>query len=759
MNELVDIILPLAISDVYTYSIPATMQYPPLGVRVLVPLGRKTITGIVYRPHQGTLPETVKLREVIDVLDEQPVVTPYQLRLWEWLAQYYMCTLGEVMAAALPSGIIDDDYTALTAQYITLHPSQTDPRQQELTRTALRRAKAQQKLLETFLAMGTGTRIPDTGYPMSVERRALLEASGVGSAVLRILIDKGILSEEQRPISRLRQYTGPTQTPHALDEQQQQALLAIYQHWQHKPVVLLHGVTSSGKTEVYIHLIQQALQQGKQVLYLVPEIALTTQLTDRLQAVFGNQLLVYHSRFSDAERVEIYHEVFGHPDAGLRTSNNGKVILGARSAIFLPFSDLGLVIVDEEHEPSYKQQDPAPRYHARSAAIMMAQWYGAKVLLGTATPSIESYHNALSGKYGLVEMTERFCGLQLPRITMVDLQRQYHRKEMYGHLADPVVFRMREELARGKQIILFQNRRGYAPFLQCPQCGEVPKCPNCDVSLTYHKTNNTLVCHSCGCTPSPIAHCPQCGTAWKLRGIGTERLEEEIHGLFPHARVARMDLDSTRKKDAYQQIIDRFAQHEVDILIGTQMVTKGLHFDGVSLVVVLQADSLINQPDFRSAEHAFHMLEQVSGRAGRTGTAGEVMIQTFDPNNPLFALLSAHDYRGLYAQQVSEREMFCYPPFHRLIVLSLRHRDERRLEQSAMVIHNALLKLFGERVSGVITPLVSRRQNQYIRQLRLRVEQGANVQRAKLLLRAELDVVLRQSDCKGTIVAIDVDPQ
>ena len=761
MNELVDIILPLAISDVYTYSIPATMQYPPLGVRVLVPLGRKTITGIVYRSHQGTLPETVKLREVIDVLDEQPVVTPYQLRLWEWLAQYYMCTLGEVMAAALPSGIIDDDYTALTAQYITLHPSQTDPRQQELTRTALRRAKAQQKLLETFLAMGRDTTIgiPNTGYLMPVERRALLEASGVGSAVLRILIDKGILCEQQRPISRLRQYTGPTQPPHALDEQQQQALLAIYQHWQHKPVVLLHGVTSSGKTEVYIHLIQQALQQGKQVLYLVPEIALTTQLTDRLQAVFGNQLLVYHSRFSDAERVEIYHEVFGHPDAGLQTSNNGKVILGARSAIFLPFSNLGLVIVDEEHEPSYKQQDPAPRYHARSAAIMMAQWYGAKVLLGTATPSIESYHNALSGKYGLVEMMERFCGLQLPRITMVDLQRQYHRKEMYGHLADPVVFRMREELARGKQIILFQNRRGYAPFLQCPQCGEVPKCPNCDVSMTYHKTNNTLVCHSCGCTQSPIAHCPQCGTAWKLRGIGTERLEEEIHGLFPHARVARMDLDSTRKKDAYQQIIDRFAQHEVDILIGTQMVTKGLHFDGVSLVVVLQADSLINQPDFRSAEHAFHMLEQVSGRAGRTGTAGEVMIQTFDPNNPLFALLSAHDYRGLYAQQVSEREMFCYPPFHRLIVISLRHRDERRLEQSAMVIHNALLKLFGERVSGVITPLVSRRQNQYIRQLRLRVEQGANVQRAKLLLRAELDVVLRQSDCKGTIVAIDVDPQ
>ena len=731
------------------------MQYPPIGVRVLVPLGRKTITGVVYRPHEGALPDTVKLREVLDILDEQPVVTAYQLRLWEWLSQYYMCTMGEVMAAALPSGIIDDDYKALTTQYIQLSPTHLDPRQQELTLSLLSRAKSQHKLLETFLSMSRNqnTGMPDAGYPMPVERRALLEASGVGSAVLRTMMDKGIFCEQERAVSRLRHYTGETHMPHTLDTQQQRAVEQIRQSWQQKPVTLLHGVTSSGKTEVYIHLIHEMLQMGKQVLYLVPEIALTTQLTDRLQAVFGNQVVVYHSRFSSDERVEIYSNLL--PIA----SSPSRLILGARSAIFLPFSNLGLVIVDEEHEPSYKQQDPAPRYHARSAAIMMAQWYGAKVLLGTATPSIESYHNAVSGKYGWVEMTERFRGLQLPKITMVDLQRQYHRKEMYGHLADPVVFRMREELAKGKQVILFQNRRGYAPFLQCPQCGEVPKCPNCDVSMTYHKSNHTLVCHSCGCTQSPIAHCPKCDTAWKLRGIGTERLEEEIHGLFPHARVARMDLDSTRKKDAYQQIIDRFAQHEVDILIGTQMVTKGLHFDGVSLVVVLQADSLINQPDFRSAEHAFQMLEQVSGRAGRTGTAGEVMIQTFDAKNPLFTLLSKHDYRGLYEQQVSEREMFCFPPFHRLIVLSLRHRDEHRLERGSVALMEALRKVFGTRVSGVITPLVSRRQNQYIRQLRLRVEQGANVQRAKQLLRAELDAFLRQSDGKGTVVAVDVDPQ
>ncbi len=755
------------------------MQYPPVGVRVLVPLGRKSITGIVYRQHEGELPATIKVRDVIDVLDEQPVVTAEQLRLWEWLAQYYMCTLGEVLSAALPSGIIDDDYKALTTQYIHLHPSHEDPRQQELTLASLRRAKSQEQLLRCYLRLNNN----------GVERRTLLEDSGVGSAVLRTMIDKGIFLEQERAVSRLRLYTGVTRQPHALDAQQQRAVSAIQQQWQDKQVTLLHGVTSSGKTEVYIHLIEQMLQQGKQVLYLVPEIALTTQLTDRLQAVFGERVVVYHSRFSNDERVEIYWRLgdrapqkstdFSGTPLAKGDKARGEVILGARSAIFLPFTNLGLIIVDEEHEPSYKQQDPAPRYHARSAAIMMAQWYGAKVLLGTATPSIESYYNAAIGKYGLVEMTERFRGLQLPKITLVDLQRQYHRKEMYGHFADPVVFRIREEIARGKQVILFQNRRGYAPFLQCPSCGKVPKCPNCDVSMTYHKSSNTLVCHSCGHTQSPIAHaqspiansqspitnrqspishCPKCGSAWKLRGIGTERLEEEIQSLFPNARVARMDLDTTRRKDAHQQIIDRFAQHEVDILIGTQMVTKGLHFDDVSLVVVLQADSLLNQPDFRSAEHAFQMLEQVSGRAGRTGQAGEVMIQTFDVKNPLFALLVAHHYRGLYEQQVSEREMFCFPPFHRLIVLSLRHRDVHRLEHSSGVLMQELQGVFGNRVSSVITPLVSRRNNMHIRQLRLRVEASANIVRAKQMLRERVDAVLRQTDCKGTTVTIDVDP-
>ena len=750
-QSLYDIILPLAIADVYTYNIPDTLlpiancQSPITGRRVLVPLGKKSIIGIIYRKHEGELPASVKVRDVLQIVDDTPIITAEQLKLWEWLSSYYMCTLGEVMAAALPSEIIDDNYSAATTQYIQLSPAYLAKEAQEQLLGELKRAKKQEQLVRDFLRLAQN---------YQVERRLLLEQSGVSGAILRTLIDKGIFLEEERPISRLRQYTGETQQPHPLDSQQSRAIAEIRESWQEKNVTLLHGVTSSGKTEVYIHLIEEVLQQGKQVLYLVPEIALTTQLTDRLQAVFGDKLVVYHSKFSNAERVEIYHEVKG--DEAMR--REARVILGARSAIFLPFSDLGLIIVDEEHEPSYKQQDPAPRYHARSAAIMMAHWYGAKALLGTATPSIESYHNALSGKYGLVEMKERFQGLQLPQITMIDLQRQYHRKEMYGHFADPLVDRIREELSKGKQVILFQNRRGYAPVLQCTKCGEAPKCPNCDVTMTYHKATNSLVCHYCGHSTRIPSKCPKCDGEMRTQGFGTERLEEEIHGLFPEARVARMDLDSTRKKDAYQTIIDRFANHEVDILIGTQMVTKGLHFNDVSLVAVLQADSLLNTPDFRSYEQAFQMLEQVSGRAGRTGSQGEVMIQTFNPKNPVFEYLKAHDYEGLYKQQIAERELFKYPPYQRLIMLTLRHRDLGRLDAAATLLQQRLQQSFGERVSGVIIPSVTKISNQWVRQIRLRIETTANIARAKALLKEHIRWVQQHEKCKGTIILPDVDP-
>ena len=750
-QSLYDIILPLAIADVYTYNIPEALLpiayrlSPITGCRVLVPLGKKSIIGIIYRKHEGELPASVKVRDVLQIVDESPIITAEQLKLWEWLSSYYMCTLGEVMAAALPSEIIDDNYSAATTQYIQLSPAYLAKEAQEQLLGELKRAKKQEQLVRDFLRLAQN---------YQVERRMLLEQSGVSGAILRTLIDKGIFLEEERPISRLRQYNGEIQQPHSLDSQQSRAIAEIRESWQEKNVTLLHGVTSSGKTEVYIHLIEEVLQQGKQVLYLVPEIALTTQLTDRLQAVFGDKLVVYHSKFSNAERVEIYHEVKG--DEAMR--REARVILGARSAIFLPFSDLGLIIVDEEHEPSYKQQDPAPRYHARSAAIMMAHWYGAKVLLGTATPSIESYHNASSGKYGLVEMKERFQGLQLPQITMIDLQRQYHRKEMYGHFADPLVDKIREELSKGKQVILFQNRRGYAPVLQCTKCGEAPKCPNCDVTMTYHKATNSLVCHYCGHSTRIPSKCPKCGGEMRTQGFGTERLEEEIQGLFPEARVARMDLDSTRKKDAYQTIIDRFAKHEVDILIGTQMVTKGLHFNDVSLVAVLQADSLLNTPDFRSYEQAFQMLEQVSGRAGRTGSQGEVMIQTFNPKNPVFEFLKAHDYNGLYNQQIAERELFKYPPYQRLIMLTLRHRDLGRLDAAATLLQQRLQQSFGERVSGVIIPSVTKISNQWVRQIRLRVETTANIARAKALLKEHIAFVQQHEKCKGTIILPDVDP-
>ena len=773
-QSLYDIILPLAIADVYTYrtpSIPLQGGRDVIGCRVLVPLGKKSVIGIIYRKHEGELSASVKVRDVLQIVDEAPIVTAEQIKLWEWLSSYYMCTLGEVMAAALPSEIIDDNYSAATTQYIQLAPAYLAQEAQEQLFGELKRAKKQEQLVRDFLRLAQN---------YQVERRLLLEQTGVSGAILRTLIDKGIFLEEERPISRLRQYKGETQKPHTLDSQQSRAIEEIRKSWQEKNVTLLHGVTSSGKTEVYIHLIEEVLQQGKQVLYLVPEIALTTQLTDRLQAVFGDRLVVYHSKFSNSERVEIYHTCHGTLDIGRAEPygtgdalwdgqrpigeeakgerREARVILGARSAIFLPFSELGLIIVDEEHEPSYKQQDPAPRYHARSAAIMMAQWYGAKVLLGTATPSIESYHNALSGKYGLVEMTERFQGLQLPKITMIDLQRQYHRKEMYGHFADPLVDRIREELAKGKQVILFQNRRGYAPFLQCPSCGEVPKCPNCDVSMTYHKANRTLVCHCCGHSISAPSHCPKCKTEYRTQGFGTERLEEEIQGLFPEARVLRMDLDSTRKKDAYQTIIDRFAKHEVDILIGTQMVTKGLHFNDVSLVAVLQADSLLNQPDFRSYEHAFQMLEQVSGRAGRTGSQGEVMIQTFDPKNSLYQHLIAHDYQGLYSEQIAERKAFGFPPYHRMIMLTLKHRDMQRLTAASSMLQQRLQQVFGSRVSGVILPSVARTQNMYVRQIRLTIEANANIVRAKEMVREHIGFVQQQSACKGTIILPDVDP-
>ena len=647
---------------------------PAPGTRVLVPLMKKEVRGVVLREHTEPIDAafTSKLRPLTEVLDAAPVVSPEQLALWQWMSSYYMCTLGEVMAAALPGGL-----------------------------------------------------------------------------------DKRLANPPKRRRTHIAPYDGPIEPAHPLSPAQAKSADGIEAFWTSgKDIVLLHGVTSSGKTDIYIHLIQSQLAAGKNVLYLVPEIALTTQLTSRLQAIFGDQLIVYHSRFTDAERADRYEKI-----SNLQSQiSNNFVVLGARSSVFLPIPNIGMVIVDEEHEPSYKQAEPNPRYHARAAAIVLAKAHKAKVLLGTATPSVESYFLANKGVYGLVSLTERFGGAELPDIQLIDLKRQYERKEMYGHFSDPLVERIRQTLADGKQVILFQNRRGYAPQIQCVQCGQPPRCVQCDVPMTYHKRENELRCHYCGYHAPVPPICPQCGGEYKLIGFGTERIEDEIQTLFPDARVLRMDLDTTRNKSAYQDIINAFARHECDILVGTQMITKGLHFDDVRMVAVLNADPLFNQPDFRAYERAYQMLEQVAGRAGRKGTKGEVWIQTFDPKNAVLQMVVNHDYQALYNHQIVEREMFHYPPFHRLIRLQLRHSDRAHVQAAAVQLQSHLSKIFGTRVSAVIVPPVERVQAYYMRELTLRVEQGANIAEAKRRLKEAIDYISSIPSGKNVKIITDVDP-
>ena len=707
----------------------------------MVPLMRKKIEGIVLREHTEPIPPEwiAKIRPIEAIIDTTPIVSAEQLSLWQWMSDYYMCTLGEVMNAAMPAGLLDDTYAEKTTEYISL-PLHADI---EANKTSLRRAPKQLQLYEIAVQM-----CAPTGR---VERTNLLNNAQLNSGeLLRALIAKGLLMRHEEGVSRIAPYQGPIEPLHDLSPAQQKAIEQIHHHFQaDKNIVLLHGVTSSGKTDVYIHLIQEQLAQSKSVLYLVPEIALTTQLTSRLQCVFGDQLLVYHSRIGDAERVEIYQAA---------AQPTPRVIIGARSAIFLPITNMGLIIVDEEHEPSYKQVDPAPRYHARAAAIMLAKQHKAKVLLGTATPAIESYYLAQKGVYGLVSLTERYGGAQLPTIQLVDLKRQYHRKEMYGHFSDPLVERIRETLAEGKQVILFQNRRGYAPQWQCTSCGKPPRCIQCDVPMTLHKRANELRCHYCGYHAPIPTQCPECGGEMKTIGFGTERIEDEIQHLFPEARVLRMDLDTTRSKHAHQEIINAFAKHECDILVGTQMVTKGLHFDDVRLVAVLNADPILNQPDFRAYERAFQMLEQVAGRAGRKGQQGEVWIQSFDPTLPIFQIVKAHDYNALYEAQLAERELFNYPPFCRLIRLRIRHANSTRVHEATTYLQQYLQQVFGKRVSAVIVPSVERVQAYYIREITLRIEQNAPIVEAKRRLQQAITHLMANSIAKGIQITIDIDP-
>ena len=582
-------------------------------------------------------------------------------------------------------------------------------------------------------------------------RKELLENSGASPAVLAALVERGVLETYLKEIGRLDISDLPTNAVYALNEFQQTALSSIEKQFKEKPVVLLHGVTSSGKTEIYIHLIQKVLDEGKQVLYLVPEIALTTQLTSRLKRVFGKRLGVYHSKFSDAERVEIWNNVLN--------DKSYEVIIGVRSSIFLPFRQLGLVIVDEEHESSYKQYDPAPRYNARNAAIVLASMHGAKTLLGTATPSIESYFNAETGKYGLVELHQRHEEMQLPEIVVVDTKEAYHKKRMEGHFSDVLLEKIAKALGNNEQIILFQNRRGYAPYIECKGCAYVPKCKNCDVSLTVHKVFNTLTCHYCGYTEPIPTICPVCKTPnLNTKGFGTEKIEDEIRQIFPDARVSRMDLDTTRSKKSYEKLITDFENHKVDILIGTQMVTKGLDFEHVSLVGILNADNMLNFPDFRAHERAYQLMAQVSGRAGRKNKRGLVVLQTSQPEHTVIGQVIRNDYAAMYKLQTEERKQFKYPPYFRMIQVTLRHKDVHVLQQAAFTLAGQLRAIFGSRVLGPIDPVVSRIQNLFIKQIILKIENEASPAKAKEMLQHASDELLTQSRFKAVRIGLDVDP-
>ncbi len=817
----VDVIVPLPIAGEYTYSLPPALEGKVHGgCRVVVPFGpKKYYTAIVVSVHDSA-PEAYETKDILEVLDERPVLLKRQFDFWQWVSDYYLCTIGDVYKAALPSGlklesetmvVYNPDFEAsgplppkeqLLLDLLSANPEQCVTQlekaagirnilpvvrsllekeavciKEELKRSykpkteirvrlagnmrtekalqfqmnMLDRPKTEKQLavLMKYVELSGWNGTDET--LKEVSRKRLTEAAGVSPAVLDALVRKQVLEVYSSEVGRLDGGRYDTLPLNPLSEAQRRAFYQIMSLFQTRNVCLLHGVTASGKTEIYIHLIEQAIQAGKQVLYLLPEIALTTQITERLRRVFGERLGIYHSKFPDAERVEIWNKQLSDRDY--------DVILGVRSSVFLPFRRLGLVIVDEEHENTYKQQDPAPRYHARSAAIMLASMFGAKTLLGTATPSLESYHNALSGKYGFVQLTERHQQIRLPQIELVDIKELARKKRMTAQFSPYLLQKIREALENREQVILFQNRRGFAPMIECRTCGWVPKCRNCDVSLTYHKGLNQLTCHYCGCTYPVPRSCPACGGVELVnRGFGTEKVEDDIKAIFPEARVARMDLDTTRTRSAYERIISDFQNGKTDILIGTQMVSKGLDFDRVSVVGILNADSMLNYPDFRSYERAFQLMAQVAGRAGRKNGQGVVVLQTKSPDLPLIREVMDNDYLRMYREQMEEREMFRYPPFYRLVYVYLKHRKEDVLDQAADWMAQCLRKGLGERVLGPDKPPVARIQTLYIKKIVVKVEQQASMSKVRAYLRNVQQALMEDRRFRSLTVYYDVDP-
>lgn len=751
-----DVILPLPLEGVFTYSVPDSLkEQVKTGFRVLVPFGRsKTYIGIVANIHDNT--PTFKVKDISAVLDNSRMVIDEQLNLWRWISKYYMSSIGDVYNAAFPAGLKNNDsYRPKTEIYITLAPSFRNKQSVDIALSMLKQAKKQKELLLCYLSLSCWDKYIDNDDDTNireVSREELLNESHCTVTVLRNLLQRNILNTYEREVGRLN--TGKvydTLPLKALSDKQQDAYNNILFNFIKKDVVLFHGVTSSGKTEIYIHLIQQALDKGQQVLYLLPEIALTVQICQRLRKVFGQRLGIYHSGYSDAERVEIWKKQI--------SDNPYDVILGARSAVLLPFSHLGMIIIDEEHESSFKQQDPAPRYHARSVAIMMAQMYGAKTLLGSATPSIESLYNAQKGKYGYVRLNTRYGDISLPDIQVVDVKDLRRRKIMTGSFSPPFLAAIRSALQSGRQAIIFQNRRGFAPMIECKTCGWVPRCKHCDVPLTYHKRLGKLTCHYCGAIYEAPSECPACGSKEIIgRGLGTEKIEDIIATEFPEARISRMDLDTTRSRDAYEHIISDFASKRTNILIGTQMVTKGLDFDNVGVVGILDADSMLNSPDYRAYEQAFSMMSQVAGRAGRKGERGLVILQTKSPQLPVISQITAHDCDSFYAEQIEERRLFIYPPFCRLIYVYLRHREERVVDAAAIVMGNMLRSWFGERILGPDKPAVSRIKTMHIRKLLIKLELGINHEKARAYLHRAYETILNTKDYKTVQIYFDVDP-
>ena len=745
----VDVILPLPLDGLFTYSVPTTLAgQVKIGVRVLVPFGRsKTYVGIVAKSNLNHDAQ-IHIKDILQVLDAEPILLPHQLQLWQWIADYYLSPIGEVYKAALPSGLkAEDGYKPKTETYIRLTPQFHSEASLHIALNMLQRADKQQRAFIDYLSLSGW----DRGEPQEITRDELLNM-GHTLPTLAALIKRALLETYEKEVGRLNHGGEPhLENIKPLSVPQQDAFNQIQFSFLKKKVTLLHGVTSSGKTEIYIHLIRQELEQKKQVLYLLPEIALTVQIMDRLQKVFGNRLGIYHSKYADAERVEIWQKQLSR--------NPYDVILGARSAVLLPFQNLGLVIVDEEHETSYKQQDPAPRYHARSTAIMLAQMFGAKTLLGTATPSMESYHNAKTGKYGLVELFQRYQGIELPEIQVVDIKDLQHRKMMNGPFSPILLNKVREALERGEQAILFQNRRGYAPVIECKQCGWVPHCQHCDVSLTLHRNLNQLSCHYCGYTYQVPTACPNCGCQeLQTRGYGTEKIEDQVRDIFPEARIARMDLDTTRTRHAYERIISDFSAGRTNLLIGTQMISKGLDFDKVSVVGILNADTMLNYPDFRAYEHAFMMMSQVSGRAGRKGRRGLVFLQTKSPELPVIQQVVHNDYAAFYRSMIVERQQFHYPPYYRLVYVFLKHRSDSLVETAGVEMGSRLRQWFGSRVLGPDKPSIAKVKSLSIRKLVLKFELGLNMAEVRRYLNLTQQQMLQDKRYASLQIYYDVDP-